>query len=438
MILYELLDNIWTADMKLSQILPQQLNENDGPTDAGFDTSQHVRAALVPHLRNEIEKLNRKAQKLGTPPIEMVVSEPFFKEISRPNSSSNTSHKVREKFVTVEVHGEPPHVSGYDFLATIEHKGAGNIVRTMPGVQEATVKNFYNASPDYCDHCKKKRARIDTFIIKDQKSGELRQIGRNCLADFLGGTDPKQVLYWFSLKDRIESIFSNIDDYSEKLRGRAEYATTANRVLDAAAAFVNKYGYVKSGNPESTAGLVRYAIFGTMDKDYERHLHQIVNDGKEQAVAYKEKALKWFNNGLSDEERDGNNFYHSIDVLLKDDNVSPRDVGYLAAIFPAYERAVGQRKEQASMTNAYVGTPGDKIPQTEVKVISSRWFDNGYGGVQNVRMVDTAGNLYVWWNSSKHELEKGVSYIIVGKIKKHEDYKDQKMTVLTHVKAKEI
>lgn len=420
--------------MKLAQIVPQQLNEDDGPTDAGYATTQEIRAALVPHLKNEIEKLNRKAQKLNTPVISISVSEPFYKEVSIPNSK----RKVKEKYVTVEVDGETPHVPGYDFLATIEHKGAGNIVRTMPGVSEASVKNFYNATPDYCDHCKKKRARIDTFIIKDQKSGELRQVGRNCLADFLGGRDPKQILFWFSLKGRIDGIFAHADDYEGKLRGRADYAATSDSVLNAAAALINKYGYVKSGNPEATAGLVRTVIFGGADEDYEQALRKIVKDGRDKAIEYKEKALKWFNQGLSDEEKDNNNFYHSIDVLLKDNNVSPRDVGYLGAIFPAYERAMGNKKERASMSNEYVGTPGDKIPQTDIKVLSTRWFDNGYGGVQNCRMVDKEGNLYVWWNSSRMELEKGVSYVIVGTIKKHEEYRDQKMTVLTRVKAKEI
>jgi hypothetical protein len=419
--------------MKLAQITPQTLNENDGPTDAGYETTQEIRASLVPHLENEIEKLNRKAQKLNTPVISISVSEPFMKEVTIPDSK----RKVKEKFVTVTVDGETPRIDGYDFLATIEHKGAGNIVRTMPGVSETSVKNFYNATPDYCDHCKKKRARIDTFIIKDQKSGELRQIGRNCLQDFLGGKDPKQILFWFSLKGRIDGIFAHADDYQGKLRGRSDYSATADSVLNAAAALINKYGYVKSGNPEATAGLIRTVIFGGMDADYERALRAVVKDGKDKGVEYKEKVLKWWKS-VPDAEKDDNNFYHSIDVLLKDDNVSPRDVGYLGAIFPAYERAIGQKKERATMSNAYVGNPGDKLPQTEIKVISTKWIDGQWGSKQNVRMLDKEGNLYVWWNSSRMEMEKGVSYVIVGKIKKHDDYRDQKQTVLTHVKAKEI
>lgn len=420
--------------MKLAQIVPQQLNEDDGPTDAGYASTQEIRASLVPHLTNEIEKLNRKAEKLNTPIISMSVSEPFMKEVTLPDSN----RKVKEKFVTVEVDGETPRIDGYNFLATIEHKGAGNIVRTMPGVSEVSVKQFYDATPDYCDHCRKKRARIDTFIIKDQKSGELRQIGRNCLQDFLGGKDPKQILFWFSLKARIDGIFAHADDYEGKLRGRADYSTTADSVLNAAAAFVNKFGYVKSGNPEATAGLIRTVIFGGMDEDYERELRKIVKDGKSKAIEYKEKALKWWNKGLSQEEKDDNNYYHNIDVLLKDDNVSPRDVGYLASLFPTYEREMGQKKERETMSNEYVGTVGDRLPQTDVKVISTRWIEGQYGSIQNVRMVDKDGNLYVWWNSSRMEMEKGLSYVIAGRVKKHEEYKGQKMTVIVRPGPKEI
>ena len=40
-----------------------------------------------------------------------------------------------------------------------------------------------------------------------------------------------------------------------------------------------------------------------------------------------------------------------------------------------------------------------------------------------------------WFNTGKENLEEGKNYEVRGTVKKHEDYKDTKTTVLTRVKA---
>jgi hypothetical protein len=423
--------------MKLANLNLQQLNEDDGPSDAGYETEQDILYALLPHLQNEINKLNRRAKKLGTPPIEMHVSAPFYKTVDKDND-------IKEKFVTVEIDGEAPHVPGYDFLATIEHKDGGNIIRTLPGVDESNVKQFYNAKPEYCDHCKKVRRRIDTYIVKDQKTGNLRQIGRNCLADFLGGKDPKRVLFWFSLKQRIEDIFSNADSYEGRLRGRAEYATSHDSVLRVAAALVRKYGYKKSSgnygyNPDNTASDVKTVIFSTDSRDpHVKELRKVVEEDREGAEEYKKKALDWFNNELSDDEKQNNNYFHSIDVILQSSDVGYRDVGLLASIFPAYDRAMGKKKALKQKDNSWVGDVGDKLPITKIKVSGSHYTMGNWGELQIVKMEDDKGRSYTWFNSSSRDMERDAFYEITGRIKKHDEYRGRKTTVLTHVKAREV
>ena len=72
--------NTWAQKMKLTQV-KTQINENDDANDAGYAAERDIKAALVPHLKNEVEKLNRRAKKLGTPEIKLFISEPFYKEI---------------------------------------------------------------------------------------------------------------------------------------------------------------------------------------------------------------------------------------------------------------------------------------------------------------------------------------------------------------------
>ena len=77
-----------------------------------------------------------------------------------------------------------------------------------------------------------------------------------------------------------------------------------------------------------------------------------------------------------------------------------------------------------------------------MKVVKTTYIANNFAynapDNQLVKMEDDAGNSYTWFNSSATEMEEDVTYYIVGKIKKHEDYRGRKSTRLTHVRAEEI
>lgn len=419
--------------MKLTQITNVILTED--PDDTGYSSTTEMKAHLLPYLQHEIGKLNKKAQKLGTPPVTINVINTFYKDVK----GSDT----KEKYIEVEVVGEAPRIPGYDFLATIEHKEAGNIIRTVPGVSEPNIKNFYEAKPDYCDHCKKVRKRIDTFIIREQKTGELRQIGRNCLSDFLGGRDPKAILFWISIRDSIEEIFNNADSYEGKHQGRAEYSASPGRILDIAGALVKEFGYRKSIEDDSTPSIIRKILFygfgdGRYAQEEKKQYDEVLEKNKDSGKELAKQAKDWFDT-ISDDEKENNNFYHSIDVLLKSKDVSPRDVGFLAALIPAYQRAAGELESKKSKSNEWVGTPGDKIPKTKIKVTNTTYMQNRFAynapDTQVVKMEDDDGNSYTWFNSSSKELEEGESYYIIGTIKKHDEYRGRKSTVLTRVKS---
>ena len=358
------------------------------------------------------------------------------------------------KYYEVTIDGDAPHVPGYEFLATIEHKDGGNVIRTVPGKGNASdFKDFHSATPDYCDHCKKRRRRIDTFIIRDGE-GNMRQIGRNCLSDFLGGKDPKQMLFWFSLKGRVDDLVGRLSGDDEEEGGyggyKSEYTVKPEHVLRAAGSLIKKYGYKKAGGygnfdgEDSTADMVRAVFFNYNHRnpDHKEYVN-IVKNTKDVGEAYRDKALAWFKT-VPDEEKDRNNFLHNLDVVTKSSSLSYRDVGIAGALFPAYERAMGDKKKQegeAKKSNEYIGQPGERLNRTKVKVVKIRWIENrfAYNAPDNqlVIMEDEAGNQFKWFNGSRKEMEEDVTYYIMGKIKKHDDYRGRKSTQLTHVNFEE-
>jgi hypothetical protein len=388
-------------------------------------------------LKHELEKINKKATKLNTPPVVLTINKTFFKTIK-----NETGLDAKVKYHNVTVQGETPVIPGYEFLATIQHKDGGNVIRMIPGKNESEVKQFYNAKPDYCDHCKKVRKRIDTFIIRG-KDGDLRQIGRNCLADFLGGRDPKSVLFQLSQGDLINKILGDIDDDDDNYGGgggrRVESYYDVNTVLTVAAALIKDYGYVKADNyEESTSYGVKKLLFYFDGKKDSENLMRTYEKNKESVKDDVVNVLAWFTS-IPDKVKEDNNYYHNIDVIIKSDNVTPRDVGILISIFAAYEREKNKDVDKVSKSNEWVGSPGDKLSPTKVKLVRTTLTANQfsyYGGdIQLCKFEDDKGNSYTWWNGSVNKLDEGEEYIITGKVKKHDEFKGRKTTVLTHVKA---
>lgn len=90
-------------------------------------------------------------------------------------------------------------------------------------------------------------------------------------------------------------------------------------------------------------------------------------------------------------------------------------------------------EEPNNTKNEWYGSEGDKI-EKEVTIEGRFGYDTQYGWVNITIMKDAEGYTYKW--SSKNYLgEKGTKKNIKATIKDHEEYKGQKQTVLTRVKA---
>ena len=431
--------------MKLFEVAALQANDEPVETTPSVvrDTAE-VAKHVFPILQEKIAKINKRATKNKLPAINLEVVEEFMKRVK----NSDNPKDIREiPYYKVKVVGDTPRIAGYKFIATIEHQAGGNIIRTIPG-EEGTeeIKRFYDAKPHYCDHCKKARKRVDTFIIKKEDTGTLRQIGRNCLADFLGGVDPKAVLWYFDNRDDIYKTIEGAEQQADSRGVRAEQFVDVGELLKVAAAIIKKFGYTtqqraqEQGVP-STSNDVRWAVFyrhpsGLKYTDRESELLSTADNATADDAQKAQEVLQWFKS-LPSEQKQSSEFMHNIDVLVQSGKVNPRNVGYIIALFPTHARMTDQikPKETKQKSNEWVAQPGQKIPPTKVTVIRTRVVSGQYGSTQIVSMEDEAGNSFVWFNNSTTDMEEGKTYTIVGTVKKHDEYNGRKQTHLLRVKA---
>ncbi|HEY8425534.1 MAG TPA: hypothetical protein VIK73_05920, partial [Limnochordales bacterium] len=84
----------------------------------------------------------------------------------------------------------------------------------------------------------------------------------------------------------------------------------------------------------------------------------------------------------------------------------------------------------------HIGRVGERI-EAVVEVVRTLHLDGDWGGSVLHVMRDDDGNELVWF-ASRTELQVGRRYRIRGTVKRHEEYRGRKRTVLTRCRAEEV
>jgi hypothetical protein len=149
-------------------------------------------------LEDKLLKLNRKAKKLGFEKFNLSVLRRFSRSLGDEGSERLVD------FAEVTLTGPTIKINGWQFVAKFELSESGTVVHSI--MPEIDIPTDLKNRAGECEHCKSNRSRKDTFILVDE-SGMLKQVGRQCLKDYLGyhGT-PEQILQIASLiaQDKLE------------------------------------------------------------------------------------------------------------------------------------------------------------------------------------------------------------------------------------------
>lgn len=409
--------------------------ENDGIVRVAFSRYDEFLAAL--------DKVNKKAAKYNVPPLTVV-----SKEKVNAGKFKDGSPRL-EWHIKMEAH--PIRIGGWDFLASVEHSGGKqNVIRFVPGREaDSRVRDYANASNRNCDFCQSSRDRNNTYLIKNIVNGELRQVGGQCLQKYIGDEARKLAKFAFSMEDLVMDMIEDDGEGGSEGGGRrVREAYDVETVLSIAVAAIKQFGFVRATNNEDdgrppTSRIVRLAIGGRYDRrdvtDEEyAWLKGIRDEGVPETFKHEaNQIIEWFN-ALPDDQKNSE-YMLSLESIINADMVTSRSVGIVVSLPAVYFRHHNEikQREQAKPSN-WVGTENAKIPETEVEVVYTNIMDGNYGAYQIVKMVDEAGNHYTWFNTGANRLETGAKIKIIGTVKKHDEYKGVKNTVLIRVKAKPV
>ncbi len=326
--------------------------------------------------------------------------------------------------------GELPRVAGWAFVAKLEHLEAGNVVSRGPA-ETADLAVSWRTTKGRCEHCKTARHRKETFLLRSPED-RLMQIGRNCLADFLG-VDPSRFVAQAEL---VREIGGELDD--ERWGGYGGYWEVAPvAYIACAVSAIEKYGFRKSAEEGATKNHCDF-LSGKKPKDPRSAERWTEDQPTDTHVARAEAICTW----LKDVDLSGSSDYlWNLRLALGEPGVGKHG-GLLASAPAAYDRAMGvQAKARLSRQEAAPGyaVAVKEVFQGRVTLIRSVDIANDYGRKTICVFRSEAGHEIVWFcTGSAPSMDHAPHYQIKGRCKKHETRQGVTQTVLSRVSWKAV
>ena len=385
-----------------------------------------VLAHRLPEAIKSLEKLAKKATKYNSGKISWNVRP--VEQTVRTVSTDYGDKKILVHTHTIELFGfdVAPKVGEHDFLAKIEILPGGNIIDNISGI---TLPHKYRETKGECEHCKHNRYRKHVFVLKNEQ-GELVQVGRSCLRDYLGTDTPESVIQKFNLISEVRSFSEDFEGFGSGLP-----KDNTEELLAVTSAAIRVWGWIPKSKADDVNGIVATATtirswfhgMSNHDLEIKSKIREELNSSDWELAL---KIREWIKTVDTASE-----YLYNLQVILSSDIVDEKRRGYACSAVSAYLRAHTVEEEKVESISQHVGEVGEKLSNLKVKCTMSRGFQSDWGNGVHYKFVDDNGNHYNWFASSTQTLAIGDEYIIKGTVKKHSEYNSVKETHLSRVKV---
>ena len=295
----------------------------------------------------------------------------------------------------------------------------------------------YKDTDFHCDHCHKKVHR-NSVVILEHNNGERKVVGTSCVKEFTSGLDGNLIAevndYMAILKMRdseLRCLMQGEDDADVFFESHGVKTYDVVDIVSAAKRLIDKYGFEPSSSYNATWKFI-------MD-EYDRI--KIESEATD--------AVEWIKS-LSEDEVTKSSYLFNLKQIIDAGYCTARHFGFLASLIPSYRKSEYKRlldlKKNDGKVSEYVGNIGDKI-SVKVKYVNTYSYDTNFGSANIHLFIDDNGNIFKWSTGSRLEftvkhsnynqwypLDKGAIVQLTGKIKDHNEYRNQKQTVLTRCK----
>ena len=385
-----------------------------------------VLKSLVPTIRTKIESYQHRFDRYEFGHIDFTISDPYVIE---------KDHKTIQ-VVDVDIEGEYK-IPGWIFVASLEWipEARTNLVKRVDNDLQIPERNLNSTD---CEHCHSNRDRKYTIVIYNEQTKEFKQVGRQCVKDYIGA-DVEDYLSYLSLFESMQQWFNSLP---KEGRSKEDAVFKINDILAQTVEEVEHAGYVsqqtianwydRNGYDDAMCPLEKTSsqVYKIMNKVTGYSSFELVRPEYEvtDITLVKVQDVKNFVDCLAD----GDDYTHNLKALFKSEYVDNSKLGLVVSAVGYYLREKAARIEaEKESTSEYIGDVGDKIEFTAKPIVVST-SENEYGISILYKFVDD-GNV-IMWRTGKH-LDPDVEYKIKATIKEHSNFRNVKQTVITRGKV---
>jgi hypothetical protein len=377
-------------------------------------------------LEDKIAKLNKKAVKLNCQPI-------VINTIGYIDKKVKHDDLFLTRYYQITITGNTPIINNWELIASCEKKENGTLIKVIP---EKEYPEKYR-SLMICEHCNSDRYRKYTYIVQNIVTEEYKMVGKSCLKDFLGHVDPTfyaNYLQWLADPE--------LSEYEDMSTGHNEYRINTNEYLCFVSACIKDSGWTSrtkakesEGMLESTSDYALEAMKSIIKPVYDKYGRKI------EFPIPEDNDLELVNNALNwakSLKGELNDYLYNINLLAQEETIKYKDLGFVASIIPSYkktnEKEIEKKKViEQKQKSCFVGNIGEKITK-ELIYVNSYSYETQYGTTWIHKFIDSDNNTYVWKTSNYLNVDQGNLISIKGTIKDHNEYREEKQTILTRCK----
>ena len=406
-------------------------------------------------VQKKLNRISKKCAKNGNPFMFSIIGTEF-KDVVIENE------KHTYKFYVIEVEGTAK-IDDWECVAVAEIHTTGNVIKNINNDIEIP-KRFWT-SENVCEHCGTKRTRNNLYIIHNVKTGDFKQVGKNCLMEYTGGLNAEYVVSF------IDGI-TYLEEQDGCVGGGGKIYYDIETVLGYATELINKLGYFNSNDyGVSTKELVGTLLIQSRDLDWKvDDINKTLQRARVKAEVFKSD----FDKKETDEkvhniieyymslDPEKSEFVHNVQLLLADKYITYKNLGYICYLPQGYDKYIQREKEKAErqkVVSAHYGEVKKRYKNVKATYFEYIYgFETQFGYTYVYKIFLETGEILIWktskwkddliiddqgenWNDT-NGTDDWIIDAITFTVKEHSEYNGFKQTEITraktHWKRKEV
>lgn len=396
------------------------------------ETIKQIPAHHVPEMTVKLEKLGRRAEKLGLGVSFFSVSERYVAKV----------RGLRQVFVDVTVNMPVPKLDGYEFVAYGERTTDKDVVWSV--AENTSIPAWFSNDNDgECDHCGHDRDRRYLAIFRSTETQILRQVGKSCMRDFTGIDNAEKMVEFFRYIDEIRKEREEREPADGAFAERFHSLETLSMFT---LACVDRWGWIPKRSHDWENGIVATAmqVFNMMypapcDLKESKEIRQYLDDNEESLERRVRAACEAWESDDAETQ-----YVFNLQSLIRGGIVSRRHEGLAISMAPVHEQKLAKLKSQALNPTENAGHFGEikkrerGIRLTVTRVGPIQYGD--FGAYAYVDLVTENGHVISWANGKPEtdNMQIGDKIIADFTPQAHNEFKGVSQTRVNRLAIKEL